>query len=109
MFLPAGVVRLEADRFDAAVDPESVGAVHYGLGWVDLGEVDRDGAELLGQREPVGFLVDDEHLSRAAEHGAVRGHQADRAGAEDGDRLAGGDVGPAPCRGSRSGRCRRAW
>jgi hypothetical protein len=83
---------LVADGLDAAVHPGPVGGVGNHLHGIGIGEVDRGRAVSLGQREPVRFLVPDEDLGGTAKRGAVRGHQPDRPGAEDGHRVPGPDV-----------------
>jgi len=88
MLLAGLVVGLVPDTLDATVDAKALGGLHHGLGRVGLREVDGDGTDLRGQGQAGGLLVDHEDPGRAAEHGAVGGHQADRAGAEDGDGLA---------------------
>ena len=46
----------------------------------------------VGEGEAVGLLVDDEDARRAPDEGAVGRHEPDRAGAEDGDPVAGADA-----------------
>ena len=64
-----------------------------GLERVLAAVVDDDvGAELLGRLEAAVGEVDGDDVARAVEPGAHDGRQADRAGADDGDDVAGLDV-----------------
>ena len=93
MLVARRVVRLVADGLDAAVRADPAGGVHDLLGRVAVGDVDRRGAEPLGQGQPVAIHVDHEDPGRPAQVGAVRGQQPDRARAEHGHRVAGAHAG----------------
>jgi hypothetical protein len=92
--LAAGVVRLGlvTDRVHALVGAFAAGLLADLVGGIGLGEVDRDGADLLGLGEPFGHPVDDEDLRGAAQQRGVGGHQPDRTRAVDRHALAGRDL-----------------
>ncbi|SFI70060.1 hypothetical protein SAMN05421835_101498 [Amycolatopsis sacchari] len=97
---------LVAHGFDAAVGALPAGRVEDLLGRVGLGEVDRLRADLLGEREPSGFLIHHENLGGAPDDRAVRGHQPDGPRAEHHHRLAGtqpGEFGAVPAGGEDVG------
>jgi len=94
-----GVVGLETDRLDAAVDAAAVGGVHDEVRRGDRAEVDRGRTDLLGEGEPVRFAVHDEHLRGPLHHRRQRCHQTHRTGAHHQAgvaRLQAGQPGPVP-------------
>jgi hypothetical protein len=84
-----GVRRLVADGVDALVDHPAVRLDDL-VDRIALREVDRVGVTVVfGQFEPARYLVYDVDFGCALDLRAVGGHQPNRAGAEDRDRLAG--------------------
>ena len=84
--------RRDADRLDGDVGAEPAGELADDGERVLAAVVDGDvGAELLGRLEPAVGQVDGDDVARAEQPGAHDRRQADRAGADDGDDVAGLD------------------
>ena len=84
--------RRDADRLDRDVDAEAVGHRHDLLHPVGVAAVDGVGrAEGRGLVEPVGVEVEGDHPRGAVQAGGHDRGQPDRAGADDGDHVAGLD------------------
>ena len=79
---------LVADTLAATVGSEPHGLVQHSLHGVDLGVVDGDRSDLLGQREPVGVAIDHHHLRGALDRRGQGGHQSHGAGPGDHDAVA---------------------
>ena len=80
----------DAHGLDRGIHAAAVGQLHHGGGGIAGGAVDHiGGAEAPRDLEPVAVEIDDDQLRRGVELGRQQRGQADRAGADDGDRAAG--------------------
>ena len=78
-----------AHGVDGGVHAAALGGLLHGGARVVLGQVDRLGAERLGEREPVRHAVDGDHPGHAGRLGGLHGAQADGPEPEHGRGVAG--------------------